>query len=176
MKKWMAALLALGLLAASTALANVRFTGSCYVYEKPGSGKTDVTIEKGSVLEDIDYYGSYWVKVRLSDGTAGWVRSKYVTDTSREVDDVSITYAGGADRKSTEGKKVSASGSTVTATGRVNVRDAACLDSNVVFTLEKGDKAKYLGEAREDSRGVVFYKIKFKGNKGWVSSAYAKLK
>ena len=176
-RKFIAGLLMLSLLAASAAaLANVKFTGSCFVYGKPGSGMTHTVVHKGSVLKDIDRYGKYWVKVELSDGSTGWVRAKYVADTSLDVEDKPSIYGSGGQNKSTEGDWVTAHGTKVTATGRVNVRDAACLSSRVLTTMHKGDVAKYLGKAREDSRGVVFYRIRFGDVTGWVSSGYSVLK
>ena len=41
--------------------------------------------------------------------------------------------------------------------------------------LYKGDSAPYLEEKRWDDRDVVWYKVRFHGRNGWVSSRYTKI-
>ena len=42
--------------------------------------------------------------------------------------------------------------------------------------MDKGKVAVYLGETHKDKRGVAWYKIRFEGIEGWVSSMYTVLK
>ena len=175
MKKFIAMLLLVAILAVSTAaLANVKFTGSCYVYKHEGYGKTSTVIHKGSILKD-KYHGKYWTKVDLGDGTSGWVRSKYVTSTSQKVS--GPFYGAGGQGKSTEkGKETTGvSGSKIKATGRVHVRSGASLDSTVLGTLYPGETLKFTGATKKDSRGVKFYKVSYDGKTAWVSSGYSEI-
>ena len=41
--------------------------------------------------------------------------------------------------------------------------------------LYQGDSAPYLEEKRWDDRDVAWYKVKFNGHTGWVSSRYTKI-
>ena len=54
----------------------------------------------------------------------------------------------------------------------VNVRSGPSLSSGIIGILYRGDTAPWLGVSERDSRGVTWYKIKWKDGSGWVSSAY----
>ena len=41
--------------------------------------------------------------------------------------------------------------------------------------LHRGESATYLGSTSVDSRGVAWYKVRFDGREGWVSSRYTRL-
>ena len=172
MKKFVAMLLLVALLTVSVAaLATVKFTGSCYVYKKPGCGKTSTIIHKGSVMEGT--MGKYWTEIEFDDGTTGWVRTKYVKSSTAEAQTV---YGSKGQGKSSEtDEEEEKAGKKIKATGRVHVRDAASLDSKVLGTLTKGQKLTYKGVVKYDSRGVGFYKVSYNGKTAWVSSAYAEL-
>ena len=56
--------------------------------------------------------------------------------------------------------------------GKSNVRTGPGLGYKSIGVLRKGDEAKYLGKTSTDDRGVVWYKIRYKGRDAWVSSRY----
>ena len=60
-------------------------------------------------------------------------------------------------------------------TGKVNVRKGPGLGYDSMGTIPKGAQAEYLNEFADDDRGVRWYKIRYDGREGWVSSKYAKL-
>ena len=64
---------------------------------------------------------------------------------------------------------------TIKATDSVNVRDKASLNGKVLGIVSKGQTAPYLVEQATDDRGVVWYKIVFKDDTGWVSSKYSEV-
>lgn len=71
---------------------------------------------------------------------------------------------------------VTSSGSYVKATShKVNLRDMPNLSGKDIGTMDKGETASYLGKKSVDSRGVTWYKVRFAGKEGWVSSRYSKL-
>ena len=64
-----------------------------------------------------------------------------------------------------------ASGKTLYATATVNLRKGAGLNYGVIRTLHKND-AVTASDSAKDERGVIWYKVKFGGKTGWVSSKY----
>ena len=58
--------------------------------------------------------------------------------------------------------------------GKSNVRTGPGRDYHSIGTLHRGDEAKYLGKTATDERGVVWYKIRWKGRDAWVSSMYTR--
>lgn len=56
--------------------------------------------------------------------------------------------------------------------GNSNIRRGPGLDYDEIGVLKKGTSATWLGDIEEDERGVDWYRISFKGKKGWVSSRY----
>jgi len=58
---------------------------------------------------------------------------------------------------------------------KVNMRDAPNLSGKDIGTMSDGETATYLGSKSTDNRGVVWYKVSFKGKTGWVSSKYTKM-
>lgn len=63
----------------------------------------------------------------------------------------------------------------IKATGSVNVRTGPGLQYPSIGTIEKGDKLVFLGATKKDDRGVRWYKVKYNGKNGWVSSKYSKI-
>lgn len=101
-----------------------------------------------------DDRGVDWYFVSYN-GLEGWVSSKYADFA----DDVSASYY-----------------TYVKATSyKVNLRDEPSLSGKDLGTMNEGETASYLGEKSTDSRGVVWYKVRFEGKTGWVSSRYSKL-
>ena len=97
-----------------------------------------------------DDRGVTWYHVTYK-GTRGWVSSTYVKDGKAPIP-------------------------TVTAIGITNIRKAPGLGEQLLGNMDKGKVAVYLGETRKDKRGVAWYKIRFEGIEGWVSSMYTVLK
>jgi len=89
------------------------------------------------------------------NGKVGWVSSKYAK----------ITGDGGGASAS----MVKVSG------GDANLRSGPGLGYDDIGTIHNGKTASYLGSSSVDDRGVAWYKVKFNGKVGWVSSKYAKL-
>ena len=71
--------------------------------------------------------------------------------------------------KSGSGRRVKA------VSGDTYVRKHPDRDAAEFGVLYQGDSATYLEEKRWDDRDVVWYKVSFKGHKGWVSSRYTKI-
>lgn len=63
----------------------------------------------------------------------------------------------------------------VKATGNANVRTGPGLEYGVIGSISKGDTLTFLGTAKKDDRGVRWYKVKFSGQSGWISSKYSKV-
>ncbi len=64
-------------------------------------------------------------------------------------------------------------GKKVVATASVKVRKGPSLDFGVLGYLNKGDKLTYDGDSQRDERGVRWYRVKYQGGFGWVSSRYS---
>ena len=168
MKKFLTILLLVAILASCTvALAgNVEFLRSATVYKKAGSGKTNTVIESGSVEEKIKMNGK-WTQIKYG-GKKGWVRTKYVSKSKK---DIQIFYSSGGSGKSKEtGTEEKASGK-VTTTGKTALRSKAALKGEYLKTVKKGTSLTIKAQ-KKDSRGVYWYKVKYKGKKGWISSVY----
>ena len=101
-----------------------------------------------------DNRGVDWYQVSYN-GQAGWVSSRYAR-FGNYTSAASYGYV-----KATSHK--------------VNLRDEPNLNGEDIGTMDKGETATYLGKKSTDSRGVVWYKVRFNGKTGWVSSRYSKL-
>jgi len=64
-------------------------------------------------------------------------------------------------------------GKKIVATGNVKVRKGPGLDFGVLGYLSKGDVLTYDGASEKDNRGVRWYRVKYQGGFGWVSSRYS---
>lgn len=93
-----------------------------------------------------------WYRVTYR-GVTGWISSKYAKKGS-----------GGG------------SGKQVKMTGSANVRSGPGLKFMTIGTVSEGTTLSYQGETKKDDRGVAWYSVKLRGDYGWVSSKYAKLK
>ena len=153
----------------STGNGYVRATSRVNVRSGPGTSYKDMgTLTKGEQVEYLgvsskDNKGNTWYKVQYYSFGVGWVSAIYST----------IVYTGGTGiAKDTS----SASGSYVKATGgKTNLRSGPGLGYTDIGTVQKGETATYLGSQYTDERGVVWYKVKFEGKEGWVSSRYTTL-
>jgi len=63
----------------------------------------------------------------------------------------------------------------VKTTGDVFIRSKPDKSSKKLGSIKSGKKVTYLGSSSTDSRGVKWYKIKYDGVTGWISSKYSKL-
>ena len=107
-----------------------------------------------------DSRGVVWYKVKY-DGVTGWVSSKY-TKVSDSKGSSSSSSGGSGDQVQIVG-------------GNVTIRAKANKTSDKLGYISSGTKVTYLGKSSVDSRGVRWYKIKYDGVTGWVSSMYAKI-
>ena len=80
-------------------------------------------------------------------------------------------------KDSGSGSGTSSSGKTVVASrGSTYIRSSASLNGKKLGSLPEGASATYLGDSKRDDREVIWYKVKYKGTTGWVSSRYTTLK
>ncbi|MBQ8506074.1 MAG: SH3 domain-containing protein [Clostridia bacterium] len=63
----------------------------------------------------------------------------------------------------------------VEASASVNVRSGPGLSYGDLGTIYEGDTLEYLDKNSIDNRGVVWYKVEYKSEAGWVSSKYCEL-
>lgn len=134
----------------------VTTTGSVHLRSGPGLDYASRdTVPEGVTLNydktSKDDRGVTWYRVTYR-GTTGWVSSRYA-------------------------KKGGSSGSrTVRMTGSAHVRSGPGLDFDSIGTVGEGTSLTYKGETKKDDRGVAWYLISYRGDYGWVSSKYARLK
>ena len=136
--------------------AYVEATGSVNVRRGAGLGYSSLgTVEKGTRLtylnsSSVDERGVIWYLVRYTASTQGWVSSVY----SRLVN---------LDQ-------------WVTATdGQTYIRSEGNLSGKGLGVLPKGASATYLNQSSVDERGVAWYRVRYDGVTGWVSSRYTSL-
>ena len=157
MKKFLAMILIVSTLAmllsvpALAKSANVR-SGPGLTYKKLGTLTfgTKVTV----YATKKDSRGVTWCKVKYKSGY-GWVSSRYVTGYSGQASGGSSSKSGG-----------------VRAVARTYVRKGPGTSYKVVAEMYQGDRASYLGSTKKDYRGVKWYKVRYSGITGWVSSRY----
>ena len=65
-------------------------------------------------------------------------------------------------------------GSKIVTTGNVNVRSGPGLDFRSLGTVSSGTSLTYDGASEKDGRGVRWYRVRYHGSFGWVSSKYSK--
>lgn len=163
MKRIAALLLVLGVivsLCGSALAANYTCytTGKCNLRRGPGTNfSSKKTLKKGVELVasegEYDDRGILWVHVVGSYGS-GWV----CTTNLKKEKKVPVTYMVKA-----------VDGSTV-------IRSIPSTDGRKLGTLSKGKSGTYLQLRAKDSRGVTWYRITYKGVKGWVSSRYTEIR
>ena len=137
-------------------------TGKSNVHTGPGLSYKVIGVlrvdDSAKYLEEtsVDNRGVVWYKISWK-GQKAWVSSRY-------------TRLG---RKGGGGK---VTGDTVVAEyGDTNVRTGPGLKYRSFDIMYEGDEADYLGKSSTDSRGVVWYKISWYDDVGWVSSKYTEL-
>ena len=113
-----------------------------------------------------DTHGNHWYKISYN-GVTGWISAGYCSEGSASSSTSSSSKAG---------KEYSMSGKYVRAVGgSVNIRSTPSLNGSSKGTMPKGSYGTFQGKASKDSRGVVWYKVKYDGVTGWVSSKYTKV-
>lgn len=132
-------------------------TGKCNLRRGPGLNySSKKTLKKGVELVasegEYDDRGVLWVHVVGSYGS-GWVSTTYLK----------------------KGKKVPQSYMVKAVDGSTYIRSIPSTDGRKLATLGKGKSATYLQMRTEDSRGVTWFKVSYKGKKGWVSSRYTEI-
>lgn len=177
---------------------------NCYEKPKTSSKWDDpeTIIHKGSVGQVIEVKGS-WVAVRLTpamdDSKSGntsyidengvkryfwacWVKDS-VLGTTKD-DYVHVTFSNGGVGMSMPIVDIADEGDTrlsadcykhVKATAKVWMHKTPSLKNNYGKALHKNDVVKYRRRYGFDTRGQLFYGIKYKGKCLWVSGMYSKL-
>ena len=56
--------------------------------------------------------------------------------------------------------------------GKSNIRTGPGLGYASIGVLRRGESVKYLHDTSVDNRGVTWYKVRYNGRTGWVSSRY----
>lgn len=133
-------------------------TGSVHVRKGPGLNyKSVTTLKKGTALDayegKYDERGVLWVRVVGKNNVKGWVS----TANLKKGKPIPTKYMVKADK------------------GSVVIRSYPSTEAKNLGTLSKGKKASYLQERYTDWRGVDWYKVTYKGIKGWVSSMYTSI-
>lgn len=147
----------------SSGSGKVTTTGSVNLRSGAGLGyKSLRTIGKGVTLswdkQSTDSRGVTWYRVTYK-GTTGWISSKYAKK-------------GGSGGGSGGGF---GSMQVVGDSGKSNVHTGPGLAYDTIGVLHVGESALYLNATSVDDRGVVWFKISWKGKDAWVSSRYTLL-
>ena len=154
----------------SVSISSLKITGAVNLRSKPLTSSTIYTsIPAGKIVSCTGKAaktsgGSVWYQVKYN-GTTGWIYSGYAVKYS----------SSSSDSSSTAGSSYSIDGKYVQASGDVNIRSNAGTAYKKLGTMPSGASGTCLGLAAKDSRGVVWYKVKYNGITGWVSSRYSKL-
>ena len=159
----------------STSIKSLRITSAVNLRAKPLTSSTIYTsIPAGKIVSCTGTAaktsgGSVWYQVKYN-GTTGWIYSAYAEKYSSSSDD-SDSQSGSTVVKTydIDGKYVKVVG------GSVNIRSKAGTSYKVVGSMPSGAYGTCLGTAAKDTRGVVWYKVKYNGVTGWVSSRYSKI-
>lgn len=115
-----------------------------------------ITIPKGKSVTYLSKSGS-WYKVKYA-GKTGFVSSTYIKVTTKK-----ITSPGKPVVKQDVGTKV------YTTTNNLNLRSGASTKYKTLLTIPKGKSVSYL------SKSGSWYKVKYEGKTGFVSSTYIKV-
>lgn len=172
-----ATLLIAVMILSTTAFATtyVKFTKNAVGYTKPGSGKTETIVRKGSV-SSIETTKNGWTKVILGQKNALWFKSSCLKTVENGKGTVVFSAGGNGLSSHNEGdapETYKAECKKVLASGKCSIRTQPCLSGKNIGTLKKGAELTYQGKRCVDSRGVYWYKVKTsKGDTAWVSSVY----
>ena len=160
----------------STSIKSLRITSAVNLRAKPLTSSTIYTsIPAGKIVSCTGTAaktsgGSVWYQVKYN-GTTGWIYSAYAEKYSESSSGSSDSQSDSTVVKTydIDGKYVKVVG------GSVNIRSKAGTSYKVVGSMPSGAYGTCLGTAAKDTRGVVWYKVKYNGVTGWVSSRYSKV-
>ena len=186
MKKFLAMILLVAILAASFTVA---FAGgkkgefwkikSANVYKKTSrSSDTGIVIKNGSIVELAGNEGKLWVKIKYNyDGDTGYIHASKLGKLMKKASEADIKYANkgknNGNSKGSAGSEEDSKVKKVKTTGKVTMRKEGSLAGKYVKIVKKGTYLKVKKQA-EDDRGVIWYKVTYKGDTGWISSTYTK--
>ena len=145
----------------------VKITGSSVNIRSKATTSSSIlgSVKGGTIVRctgkgSKDSGGSRWYQIKYN-GITGWVSASYAK-------------ASGAPGSDYVGPEVSESGKYIKIVGgNVTIRSKANKTSSALGYINEGNTATFLGKSSTDARGVKWYKIKYKGTTGWVSSMYA---
>lgn len=143
--------------------------GKTYLRTAPNlNGSILSTLQDGQKAEYLnqtstDDRGVVWYRVSL-DGEKGWVSSRYTK-----------LVGASASNTTTLPEFNFGYGSVKITGGSVNVRKTPNLNGKYMGGVNKGDVLDYQGQSSTDDRGVIWYKVEYEGEDGWVSSRYSEL-
>ncbi len=160
----------------STSIKSLRITSAVNLRAKPLTSSTIYTsIPAGKIVSCTGTAaktsgGSVWYQVKYN-GTTGWIYSAYAEKYSSSSSGSSDSQSDSTVVKTydIDGKYVKIVG------GSVNIRSNAGTSYKIVGSMPSGAYGTCLGTAAKDTRGVVWYKVKYNGVTGWVSSRYSKV-
>ena len=149
----------------------VRATARVNIREGAGMEYDDVgTLEKNEQVYYLyetrqDANGQVWYKVQNYSLGVGWVASQYSEIVLDVLNNTGIPAT-----------VVDVVGTYVVATGgKSNLRKGPGLSYDDIDVIQKGETAYYLGSYSTDERGVMWYRVNFEGQIGWLSSRYTTL-
>jgi uncharacterized protein YgiM (DUF1202 family) len=122
------------------------------------NGEILKTIPKGKTLTYISTSGS-WIKVKYQT-TTGWVSSDYVKKVNEKAKVEPATVVKSA--------VVTSNSLAYTTKANLNLRSSASTKGSILTTIPKGKSVTYV------SKSGSWFKVKYGGKTGWVSSSYLK--
>lgn len=133
------------------------------------NGRDLATIYEGNTAtylgqRSVDDRGVVWYYVNYN-GTTGWVSSRYST----------LVGSSSSSGSTSLPDFTPSAGSVEIVGGDCYIRTQPNRAGGQVGVMHEGDVGVYQGESQADERGVVWYKVKFNGKTGWVSSRYSTL-
>ncbi|MEA4969574.1 MAG: SH3 domain-containing protein [Candidatus Pelethousia sp.] len=147
--------------AGSTGLGKT--TGKVYLRKGPGTSNAQLAILKPDT--ELTLYGSSdgWYKVKLSDGTEGYVSSKYVTVTQSYTSTTAPVTSGTTGTAAAE----QSSGTGVTTTD-VNFRQGPATTTKKLGRIASGSNVTLYGLEGD------WYRVDYNGAKGYIYWKYIK--
>lgn len=146
--------------AGSTGLGKT--TGKVYLRKGPGTSYAQLAILKADT--ELTLYGSSngWYKVKLSDGTEGYVSSKYVTVTQSYTSTTAPVTSGGT------GTATEQSTGTGVTTTDVNFRQGPATTTKKLGRISSGSNVTLYGLEGD------WYRVEYNGTKGYIYWKYIK--
>lgn len=111
----------------------------------------------------VDERGVVWFRVKYN-GVDGWISSRYA-----------MLYGNNSNNSSNSSGSSSSKNYVKATEGKTYIRKEPNLEGKILKTLPQDETATYMKEKSTDERGVVWYKVKYDGTTGWVSSKYTTL-